>query len=198
MYIAILILFISNIFAQVKLELSEFVEIKKENNSKAFIKIIKEIPSKKPHQCNHTNLISYSVGKFCEDNGYSFYDVGRVTNKTAYGWCYKTAERNSIGILFKDLENKLIVESVNNKINTNFSVDDEIIKVLNQKTNTLYELKAAIVEASNKNAKELQVTLLRNGKEVSISEPMSLRPNANVDVKNNWAIYSECLEASTK
>lgn len=198
MFILTLTLLILNSKADTKLDLNDFVVVKKLTDQKVQVAMKKDMPKNSIHQCNNSNIIGYAVGKFCEENKFGFFDVGYITATEAIGWCYKTDERYSIGITFQDLPDRLVVESLNNKANSEFQVNDEVLMVSGIKTKTLFDIKSVIASTASSVSSKLPIKILRNGKELQINEPAILRSGANWDIKNNWAIYSECLEVKSK
>lgn len=134
-------------------------------------------------------VISYVgrvVGETCLKRGFKYFDSstesapspdGKVQAYRTVGFCYPTAQRKDINVLFApsltDLADgaALGVENAKNT-KTKVRAGDVLKLVRGKRVHSMLDLKEAVREAARKNEKTIEMVYLRKGKVLRIKEPL--------------------------
>lgn len=134
-------------------------------------------------------VISYVgrvVGETCLKRGYNYFDSstesapssdGKVQAYRTVGFCYPTAKKKDINVVFApsltDLPDGTALGVENAKGTKTQVRDGDVLKLVRGKrVRSMLDLKEAIRTASRKNEKTLEMVYVRKGKVIKIKEPL--------------------------
>lgn len=132
----------------------------------------------KSEEASFKRYAARAVGEECLARGFTFFDLTDPKDNSVEGFCFKENKRKALGISFdkKYLENSppsFVVENLNSKSRTNLLVGDKVNKIAGQEVGSVSRIKSLIFLSNNQQVSEVDITLERNGKNLSVKEPIA-------------------------
>lgn len=146
-------------------------DLSKNSHFEVILNISNDLPEKYIYQYGLR-----AVGEECLSRGFNYFDIGQYSQLKYVAYCYEDNLKNSLGISFQSVKTEnqqvdLIVEGLNGKKNTLIEIGDKILSVEGEILTSIPQLKNLIFKLPNKKLK-VQVDLSRNGKKMTIDEPL--------------------------
>ncbi|MEK6628649.1 MAG: hypothetical protein AABY53_08480 [Bdellovibrionota bacterium] len=150
-------------------------------SSKDNFRVIVQLPAETPEKYTH-DYGSRAAGEECVERGFQFFDVGKLAPSAFEGFCFTDSTRKSLTITFQmnglaSSPQRFIIEGLNSKKNTQLQVNDEVLSIANEIPTSIAHVKSLVFIASSNKRTSLPVKVMRQGKEVTVTEPI-------VDLKN--------------
>lgn len=143
-------------------------------------KNVLEVRLQLPSDTSDKDLLYYgqrAVAEECLKRGFDYSNFSEDSKIQYTGYCYPTNEYKALAITFeKDglatTPSKFIIESLNNKSSTLLQIKDEVLTIAGNKITSMTQVKNIIFEESKK-SNSVPITLIRNGKNINIIEPLA-------------------------
>lgn len=145
------------------------------------------IKTKLPTDLEPKSVVRYvarAVGEECLKNGFQYFDYTSPKDGASEGFCFKENKRMALGITFERVgleavPPSFVIEDLNQKTNTKLLVGDKLLKVEGREIASVSELKSLAFQYGKKGTANVQVEVLRQGKALTLSEPLSVLSNAS-------------------
>jgi len=127
-----------------------------------------------------------AVGEECLERGYSHFLNSSTKDGETTGFCYKSNVRKGLGPSYSRanymaVPPKFIIENLNSKSRTNLKINDEVLLVEKQKATSMAHFHQIMFDISKRQPlpSEVSVVIKRDGKEVSLKEPLADMPESS-------------------
>jgi len=130
-----------------------------------------------------------AIGEECKKRGYEYFDHALVSSSLSEGFCYKENRKRALAISFarKNLElqpAEFVVEDLNSKSKTALKLNDKITKFDGKVVQSMGEIKSMVFSIDKKNVSSIKLELIRDGKVITVDEPLADFPGSLSDPKS--------------
>ncbi len=166
------------------------------NSQSLHIFVHEDIKRKDAKVCPTSMVTTVIAAEECEKKKFKFFDIELIDDSKSFAWCFATDERFSLGVVFAENSESLIVESLEGKgkSSTKLKAKDKILTVAGIKVSSNGEVKNAISTLPMKKTSLVKIKIERDGKTETIQEPIILKKKLNTAVADALVNRTTCRD----